>query len=247
MSSANSAQRSASPVPINYLYCGGSQEYMREWASGELHIVHPLECPNCGYAGVWASKGSYMRRPLITAEHAPYATPAASNVLIARIRCKHCDVSFGMLPSFLVPFKHHGAEVISATLHDVYSTGCSPWQLEQEGRLAGIHRRTAERWVRQFGETTPAHLQIHVPQLPGLDQASVSRFPVPERRRRRGSASAVRLWVLLFAWAVMQGSGACARSGRKVLPLLQPVLSRMRPPCGVFRVPLNERSRAPPR
>jgi hypothetical protein len=152
-------------------------------------------------------------------------------------------------PPFAVPYKRYAAGVIGGFLHAVLREGQTLSELERE---AGITRQTGACWLRQFGQSAIAHLQVHLPQL-----ASVKEFPplvpasVAASTSGPGLASAparmVRVWSLLLALAAQfMESVPVAERPVPLLEWLQPELARLRPAAGVFRVPLYERARGPP-
>jgi hypothetical protein len=149
----------------------------------------------------------------------------------------------------VVPYKHVNALVIGETLHAVLVGGRS---IEEAADGAAVSQQTVRNWLTHFGVHIVAHLLEHLPRLGAPERQSADVPPVPDQR----PAPHPKRDRLLQAWCVMLALAAsrlrCAPGAvhpQQVLVELQPALAQLRPPAGVFRVPLHERGRArgPPR
>ncbi len=134
-------------MPIIANFDGDVQSYL---ALDRWRPPLPEACPLClGRAG-FAGHGSYLR----------YVAEEASSLQIAipRLKCKACQRTFGVLPSFLAPHRHYSADLIQRvlTLHE--QMGLSRRQLS--ARFQGMPAlSTCFAWIRAFG--AKAHLWLN--------------------------------------------------------------------------------------
>jgi hypothetical protein len=94
------------------------------------------KCPVCG--GEVVLHGAYGRSVIDGAGERHWGW-------VAQVRCVGCGKHHSLIPSFIMPYKQYGAEVIEAALEH-----------EETGGMASsdcpASDTTIRRWVRQFGE-----------------------------------------------------------------------------------------------
>jgi hypothetical protein len=125
-------------------------------------------------------------------------------------------------------------------LHVVLSEGRSQASAAER---AGVARQTVGNWLTQLKCCLAAHLSEHLPRL-GFKASPASPAASPLVPGRPPLAN---LWFAMLAAAGIGSGGAPGViPARQALESLQPMLSKLRPAAGVFRVPLHNPARAPP-
>ena len=111
------------------------KQYLKNWYKYDMDI----DCPLCGTLTRRHTK--YERQVICKTE--------TYTIFILRRRCKHCNITISLLPSFLKPwqrFANHFRE-IAGRWHLV---GKSLNRIAANLSQSGISRRTLQRWKQEF-------------------------------------------------------------------------------------------------
>ncbi len=120
---------------------------LQEYALKELAhtCIRPHGCPNCHAIGQMIGHGYYWRQPKDGGK--------GWLIRIKRWKCKACDKTVSVLPSFLLRFRHYLLEVIANALTLRFERLASWSEVRAGCSSAGMPgKQTIRRWCGSYGE-----------------------------------------------------------------------------------------------